>query len=210
MDVDGIARIFAAKTNPRRDQHLTEIFGGDLWKTRLTAGAELKKISIEILDLYKGRLRTLPGVQFVWPFAMRGKHDALNYYLVFATKHPLGMEKMKEAMRALDQTGAYTFSDAHLEQQVLFREDNAEQYATALFTTFEGKSISMEEARFFALSETPFVNAKAMLAVLEGQEQLQVTTKAGRNRRKGSFPEEKIVSLRFVKTGAKPLQGEFL
>lgn len=210
LDADGIGRMFAAQTNRRRDEQLTAIFGGDVWRQKLTLGAELKKLSVEILDLYKEQLRALPGVRFVWSFAMRGKHDALNYYLVFATKHPLGMEKMKEAMRAIDKTGAYTFSDAHREQQVLFRDDNAEQYGAVLFNTFEGKTISMDDARFFALSETPFVNAKALLAVLERQHQLQVNSKPGQVRRRGSFPEDKIDSLHFLQTRAKSSQGELL
>ena len=53
---------------------------------------------------------------------MRGKKDSLNYHLVFATKHALGMEKMKEAMRAIDRTGSYSFSDAHVGQRECFSE----------------------------------------------------------------------------------------
>lgn len=208
LDADGIGRMFAAQRNPRRDEQLTSIFGGEVWRGRLTLGAELKKVSVEILDLYKERLRTLPGVRFVWSFAMRGKHDALNYYLVFATKHPLGMEKMKESMRAIDKTGAYTFSDAHRDQQVLFRDDNIEHYASALFEVFKARTISMEDARFFALSETPFVNAKSMLEFLESQGRLQVTAREGQARRKGSFPEDKVASLRFVENRAKNSQPE--
>ncbi len=206
LDADGIGRIFAAHQNPHRDEQLASIFGGDVWKGRLTFGAELKKLSVEILDLYKERLLTLPGVRFVWSFAVRGKHDALNYYLVFATKHPLGMEKMKEAMKVIDETGAYTFSDAHREQHVLFRDDNVEQYASALFEAFKGKTISIEDARSYALSETPFVNAKSMLAALENQGRLQVTAREGQVRRKGSFPADKVASLRFVEIRAKDSQ----
>lgn len=208
LDADGIGRIFAAHNNPRRNQQLTDIFGGDVWKERLTIGAPLRKLSVEILDLYKERLRTLRGVKFVWPFAMRGKHDALNYYLVFATKHPLGLEKMKEAMRAIDETGAYTFSDAHRDQEVLFRDDNAEEYAASLFQALEGKTASMDDAHFYALTETPFLNAKSMLAVLEGQGRLQVILKKGKTRRKGSFPEDKVESLRFERIGATDSQTE--
>jgi three-Cys-motif partner protein len=143
LDADGIGRIFSAANNKRRDAQLTELFGGEYWREELTTGGDLKKLSVQILDLYKKRLLTLRGVRFVWSFAMRGKKDALNYYLVFATKHPLGMEKMKEAMKAIDRTGTYSFSDAHAEQQVLFRDDNAAIYAEALFRTFQGRTISM-------------------------------------------------------------------
>src|SRR6266496_206305 len=208
LDADGIGRIFSAANNKRRDAQLTELFGGEYWREELTTGGDLKKLSVQILDLYKKRLLTLRGVRFVWSFAMRGKKDALNYYLVFATKHPLGMEKMKEAMKAIDRTGTYSFSDAHAEQQVLFRDDNAAIYAEALFTTFQGRTISMEEARFFALTETPFLNAKAMLAILENSGRLRVETHGKELRRKGSFPEDKIKALRFGRFSVNNPQGQ--
>jgi len=196
LDADGIGRIFAAD-NKNRDAQLTELFGSDCWREELTAVGDLKKLSVQILDLYKRRLRTLPGVKFVWSFAMRGGKDAINYHLVFATKHPLGMEKMKEAMKSIDKSGSYSFSDAHVEQQILFRGDNADVYAEALFREYEDKTISWEDAHVFALNETPFLNPKSMLAVLEQQGRLQVATYGNQPRKAGSFPEAKVQALRF-------------
>lgn len=210
LDADGIARIHAAVTNNNRETQLTELFGSDCWREALTAGIDSRKLGLQILDLYKARLRTLPDVKFVWSFAMRGKTDALNYHLVFATKHSLGMEKMKEAMRAIDKTGSYSFSDAHAEQWELFRDGDAERYADNLFQTYNEKTISYEEAEAFALNETPFTNPKSMLAVLEKQERLQVETYENEPRRAGSFPKEKVRSLRFGHFGATTAQGEFL
>ncbi len=209
LDADGIGRIFAAEVNNNREQQLTELFGDESWQQALTAGRDLKRLSVQILDLYKQRLRGLPDVRFVWSFAMRGKKDALNYHLVFATKHPLGMEKMKEAMKVIDRSGSYSFSDAHAEQHVLFRDDDPETYAAALFREFDGSTITMEEARVFALNETPFLNAKAMLAVLEKQQRVQVQTKGVEVRRAGSFPEDKVEALRFGTFGPTNVHGEF-
>lgn len=70
LDADGIGRIFTAESNNRRDEQLTELFGGDCWRSKLTARNDLKALSLQILDLYKGRLRTLPGVRFIWSFGM--------------------------------------------------------------------------------------------------------------------------------------------
>jgi hypothetical protein len=196
LDADGIGRIFAAD-NKNRDAQLTELFGSDCWRAELTAMSDLKRLSVQILDLYKRRLRTLPAVNFVWSFAMRGGRDAINYHLVFATKHPLGMEKMKEAMKGIDKSGSYSFSDAHVEQQVLFRDDNVDSYAQALFREYEDKTISWEDARVFALNETPFLNPKSMLAALEKQGRLEVTTYENQPRKAGSFPEKKVRALRF-------------
>ncbi len=208
LDADGIARIFLGDSNNRREEQLTELFGNESWRQSLTGGRDLRRLSVQILDLYKQRLRTLPDVRFVWSFAMRGKQDMLNYHLVFATKHPLGMEKMKEAMRAIDQSGSYSFSDAHADQHTLFRDDDAEVYAEALFQKFDGKSISWAQAHEFALSETPFLNPKAMLLVLEQKRRLQVDPVAGQSRRAGTFPEDKVLALRIGQFGPTNVQTE--
>jgi hypothetical protein len=42
---------------------------------------------------------------------MRNKSNATDYFLFFATTSLLGMEKMKDAMWAVDPSGAYDFSD---------------------------------------------------------------------------------------------------
>ena len=152
----------------------------------------------------------LPDVKFVWSFAMRGKKDMLNYHLVFATKHPLGMEKMKEAMKVIDQDGSYSFSDAHEDQHVLFRADDAEVYAAGLFDKFDVKSASWEEVRDYALCETPFLNPKAMLSVIEKQGRLKVVTVNDQPRRTGTFPEDKVRELRFGLFGPTNEQIELL
>lgn len=208
LDADGVARIFLAPNN-NRDAQLTALFGDESWRHQLTAIDNSKLLSVQILDLYKQRLLSVPGVRFVWSFAMRGSKDMINYHLVFATRHPLGMEKMKEAMRAIDKTGAYSFSDAHTEQHVLFRADDAEVYAEHLFQRFDGKTIAPEEARVFALCDTPFSTAKPMLAVLDKQHRLKVETYGNVPRRAGTFPEDKVRALRFGNFGVKDAQGSF-
>lgn len=207
LDADGIGRIFAAD-NEGRDDQLTELFGDESWRTELTTGSGLKRLSVEILDLYKKRLRSLSGVKHLWSFAMRGSRDAINYHLVFATKHSLGQKKMKEAMQALDRTGSYSFSDAHRDQLVLFRDDNVKQYAEALFKKFDGREVTKAEADVFALDETPFLDSNKLLVVLESDLRLQVNSHVGTQRRPLTYPEEKVRSLRFGKFGTKVIQTD--
>jgi three-Cys-motif partner protein len=199
LDADGVARIFFAESNNRRDEQLTKLFGGEYWRARLTARDDLKRLSVQILDLYKERLKTLAGVRFIWSFAMRGKHDSLNYHLVFAAKHPLGMKKMKEAMRQIDKTGAYSFSDAHVDQHSLFRADDADVFANMMFRHFEGHEVPMEDVTLYALNETPFLNAKSLLGVLERSGRLRLKPCPGESIRAGAFPENKIKSVCFGK-----------
>jgi len=196
LDADGIARIFQAD-NPRREEQLTALFGDESWRQALTASDPLPQLSLKILNLYKQRLRTLPGVKYIWSFAMRGTTDNINYHLVFASKHPLGLEKMKEAMKAIDQTGSYSFSDAHVNQHALFQDDNEEYFANQLWTVFEGRTASYDEVLTYALNETPFLNAKGMLRSLEDRERVVPLLVPGAHRKKGDFAIEKIHSLRF-------------
>jgi three-Cys-motif partner protein len=70
LDADGIGRIFAAETNIGRDAQLTELFGSECWRERLTARGDMKQLSLQILDLYKEQLRAIPQVRFIWSFAM--------------------------------------------------------------------------------------------------------------------------------------------
>lgn len=201
LDADGAGRILQAK-NRGHEAQLTELFGTESWQQALTAIDNLKELTVQVLDLYKLRLLQ-SGFKFVWAFEMRGKNDTLNYYLVFATKHPLGMEKMKEAMRRIDESGTYCFSDAHANQQVLFGADDADFYAARMFENFRDTEVSWGTVNAFALSETPFTNSVQMLALLQRQNKLSVVPLAGEKLRAGSFPQQKVASLRFGYFGSQ-------
>lgn len=115
---------------------------------------------------------------------------------------------MKEAMRAIDRTSSYSFSDAHVEQQELFREDDAERSSESLFREFDGRDASYDHVHLYALNETPLLSAKTMLAILEKTERLKVETYGNEPRRVGAFAEDKIRRLRFGRFGETTAQGE--
>jgi hypothetical protein len=77
----------------------------------------MPQLSAQILALYKKRLRCI--APYVFAFAMNSREGQLNYHLVFASQHYLGLEKMKEAMKAVDQSGTYSFSDDPVGQELL-------------------------------------------------------------------------------------------
>lgn len=195
LDADGAGRILQAK-NRAHEKQLTALFGTESWRGSLSAVENLKELTVEILDLYKARLLD-SDFKFVWPFEMRGKKDTLNYYLVFATKHPLGMEKMKAAMRKIDESGLYRFSDAHVGQQVLFGAEDIKFYATRMFERFRNTETSWDTVNAFALSETPFTNPTQMLALLQRNRKLIAKPTKGESLRVGSFSRAKVGSLSF-------------
>lgn len=198
LDADGIARIFHAGNRANRDLILDEVFGDSSWKSALSTGAPFGVLCQQVLELYKSRLRDLPGVQYVFAFQMKGKTDSLSYYLVFASWHPRGLEKMKEAMKSIDQNGTYSFGDANVGQPMLFRFDVPADFAARLFDRFKGCRATYAELRNFSLNETPFTNPKQMLKWLEGKGLIaDIQLVEGKTRRKGTFSEDAVVAIVF-------------
>jgi hypothetical protein len=118
--------------------------------------------------------------------------------LFFASQYYLGLEKMKEAMKKIDQSGDYCFSDAGTLQTSLFRFDSPEQHSISLYNAFRGQKVRYSELRDFALNETPFTNPKSMLRDLECEKDLIEEVKSVSPRRqKGTFNEQKLVHVKF-------------
>jgi three-Cys-motif partner protein len=189
LDSDGIGRLVTAQTIEKNKSHLDSLFGDLSWQSELQPNLPMKQLSAQILALYKRRLRSV--VSYAFAFAMNSREGQLNYHLVFASQHHLGLEKMKEAMKAVDQTGTYSFSDDTVGQDLLkFDFNDPVVWAGRMQHTLGGKWSTYDELRKFALNETPFTNPKVMLKHLEGRGLLDVESIG--DRRKSSFPEEKI------------------
>jgi len=203
LDADGIGRIFRAKGKANHDALLTAIYGDHSWGTELHDTQAFSVLCRKALHLYTEKLKAIAGVRYVFAFEMQSSSGTLNYFLVFASKHPLGLVKMKEAMKRIDQDGSYRFADADVAQPSLLRFDNPEQYAPGLHKHFEGRRVNYEsfdnEIRDYALNRTPFRNAKSMLAVLEKQNLISVVSQDAR-RRKGTFKEGAVKAVEFLRT----------
>lgn len=195
LDADGIGRNFKANN----EATLTEIFGDTSWKAELRNDISFDILCRKVLQVYKNRLRTLPDVRYIFEVEMLGATGTLNYFLVFASKHPLGLTKMKEAMKSIAQNGTYRFADADVGQTALFRFDEPEVYHMKLYEEFEGQKVDYDsrndDITAFALNHTPFVNAKSMLAILE-RESMITATALGSKRRRGTF-DEKVNAIDF-------------
>jgi hypothetical protein len=205
LDADGIARIFKAVENNNRDEQLNAIFGDDSWQSALKAHESFDTLCRRVLELYKVKLRAIPKVRYVFAFEMRGAKDALNYHLVFTSRNPLGLRKMKEAMKTIDRSGSYSFSDGRIGQDMLFRFDNPADFAPVLHQTFLGREVGYREMDDFALNETPFINPRGMLRVLDGEEVLAVKS-TNPKRRRGEFNEDTLVSVTFLPLKPKQVQ----
>ena len=196
FDSDGIGRIFRAEEAANHEEILNEIFGDDSWKTELAKHRLSHELYRGVLALYKQKLLALPKVRYVFAFEMRSAKNTIDYHLVFASQYPLGLEKMKEAMKTIAKNGDYCFSDAHLNQAAMFRFDEPSIYSPQLFEQFRGRVVNYLELNDYALNETPFTNPKSMLKDLEGKGLIQVRS-GDLKRRKGTFNEENLISITF-------------
>jgi len=197
FDADGIARIVHAQSEGGNEALLTEVFGDDQWKMFSVEDQTFSALCRSLLDLYKAKLAKISGVRYIFSFEMRSQKSALNYFLVFASQHYRGLEKMKEAMRTMDQTGDYQFADTRVNQPTLMRFDNPSVYRQDLFQSFSGKRATYNELRDFTLNNTAFINPKAMLRLLEFESRIIVKS-SDPHRRRGTFNEAKIEYIEFL------------
>jgi len=196
LDSDGIGRLVTAQNIEKNRDHLDAIFGDNTWISELDPALPMRELTPRILALYKQRLHSLQNVKYVFAFAMNTREGQLNYHLVFASQHPLGLEKMKEAMKAVDKSGTYSFSDDSVGQELLpFDFDAPKVWAERMRKALSGAWLGYQEFQDYALNETPFVNPKSMLRHLFGEDRVQVEWE-GTPPRRGSFPEEKIKTIR--------------
>jgi hypothetical protein len=81
---------------------------------------------------------------------------------------------MKEAMKSIDHTGSYIFSDGQLGQITMFRFDHPEDFASKLHARFIRQEVPYPALTKFALNESPFTNPIQMLKLLNEKGQIEV------------------------------------
>jgi three-Cys-motif partner protein len=103
-----------------RDQpaNFDQFFGTQRWRE----GVQLQFASDRnrfLQDLYIRQLKEPGSAKYVRSFQMRNASGLTDYYLFYATNNLLGLQKMKEAMWRVDESGEFTFSDATDARQLL-------------------------------------------------------------------------------------------
>jgi three-Cys-motif partner protein len=180
-----------------REPVLTELFGTEEWKKARDIGDPTEKEKF-LLSLYERQLQALGGAPYVRSFGMIGEQKQIIYYLVFATKHPKGLEVMKDAMWKVDRTGLYRFSDiTGFQQSLLIDYENEPSWvpnaAKAVFLKFRGQAVSDNEVFDFIVTDTPFPKKKLILKYLENSSPPKIINVSDR-KRAGSYPEGCIIT----------------
>lgn len=196
FDADGIARIAKAGESANASQILTTILGGRGWQAELSSEMTTSEMERRLVDLYKRKLLSLPNVRYAFAFEMASHATSIDYFLLFASQNWRGLEKMKEVMKEIDQTGEFRFSDADIAQQRLIRFDEPADWVPKLTNHFSGETVSYDVVHQFTLNETPLINPSKMLYAAQESGLLSVECYKGRAKR-NSFKREEIKSITF-------------
>jgi three-Cys-motif partner protein len=145
-------------SRPEFEPHCDRLFGCEDWR----AANELRGQDREsfLRGLYQRQLENSDigvGAEYVRFFTMKDARNRTIYDLFFATNHRSGIDAMKDAMWQVDQTGAYSFSDAtDPDQETLFSNDPEwDQLFDFLLTKFGGHFVAWPDVEE-AVRRTPF------------------------------------------------------
>lgn len=177
--------------------HMLNLFGTD--EALEVARSDGDRVA-NLRTLYQQQLRL--AAKYVRFFQMRNRQNAPVYDLFFAGNHELGHYRMKEAMWRVDPDGEFTFSDAtNPEQLILFTTDNSPHLLDSICQQFQGsQEIQVRRVKRWVRNSTPFLDTHMRAALRLGEEsgRLDVLeTKAdGKKRRRGTYPDNVIISIR--------------
>ena len=142
-------------STPEFEESTDRLFGCADWREAFEMRGDEREAFLRAL--YQRQLEEAVGAAYVRFFSMRNAKNRAIYDLFFATKHPAGIDAMKDAMWKIDQTGSYSFSDAtNPDQETLFSEEpDWDQMFDLLAEQFKGTEqpwIVVEDA----IRRTPF------------------------------------------------------
>jgi three-Cys-motif partner protein len=187
---------------PQNERHVTELFGGsEEWK-KVQDIQDPQKRYFFLTSLYEKRLRSQCGECYIRTFDMINQHNKNDYVLFFVTKNKLGLEKMKEAMWKVDDTGNFKFSDvSYNPEQVTFLDAiDYSKLKRMILDKYAGDKISIEELSDFVLIETPFLpKSHLKTPVLKPMEENGEIKVYGTRKRKGTFPDRIIIGFTNIK-----------
>lgn len=149
-----------------------------------------------LLTLYRRQLST--AGKYIGRFDMKPRRNTPNYSLFFASNHPLGFEKMKEAMWRTDQKSGseYRGGNSMTDMYDLFGHEDLED---AIFDKFSDTTVPFNDVADFVIEETAYLpkHLRSVLQRLETSGRLIVSMSDGGKRRGQTYPKDRT-ELSFV------------
>ena len=177
-----------------REPVLDSLYGISDWRQIRTIMGDKTP---HILQLYEKQLEECCGVTYTRSFEMINIHNQVLYYLIFATKHWLGLKQMKEAMWRVDKRGHFSFSDRLGRSQSFLMDFQEDQYwipkaAELVYNEFTGKTVKIPDIEKYVITETEYIFRKSILQYIEDKipNAILEVTIPNRKRKKRSFPDD--------------------
>lgn len=145
----------------------------------------------QLRDAYVEQIREHMQFPYVQSFAMINRTGNVGYYLIHATRHPAGVELMKDAMWALDPEGDFTFSDRLAGKDVLFvPEPDLTALEDELVREFAGRSgLTADALCQHVILRTPYRRPHTRKALARLEADARVIVSRPSKVRKGTYPE---------------------
>lgn len=193
--IDHINR-FVEHPSPIDRQHIKDLLGAS--DTEINQVINSPDRILAFRQLYQEKLHQ--HAKFVRFFEMCDHRNKIIYYLFFASNHPLGHVRIKEAFWKVDSQSGFKFSDrTDPNQPVLFELDPSTYLAKQLKDHFAGTTQVSENIIAFVENETAYTSshAKKALIQLENNNEILVdpTKSDGKKRIKSTFPTGVIIHL---------------
>lgn len=131
-------------------KNLDELFGCETWRA-LPDMPDPAQRALAFIELFGAQLHAahVTGLQ------MRGEHNELKYFLLHATNHPRGREKIKEAIWKLAPDGSFTAYQNTNPAQLLLLQPEPELgiLETNLWLQFAGQTVRYQQIKHWLLDE---------------------------------------------------------
>ena len=180
-----------------REPALDRLFTTDEWRSIRNIDGPKER---PLLELFEKQLKEYCGVTYIRSFEMIGSNNQIIYYMIFGTKHWLGLKVMKEAMWRVDRRGEYTFSDRLGREQTFLidYQDAMQKYwiptaSELVYNRFKKENVSVEDIEQYVIIETNYVFRKAILSYIEDNNPERIVAVRGR-KKKRTFPKGCIIT----------------
>lgn len=178
---------------PEFHAHLDELFGRQDWRPLFNEpNWRIRKNAV--FALYRAELKKR-GATHVTHFELY-EGATLKYAIFFATKHPLGCDRMKAAIWKVDPFGGHAFVPGASEETNLFADQALEPLKQLLRQRYGGKATKVDVmCEWLMTDETYFYSGQLKTVLRELEKANLLTVVDGTRLRKNTHPDGTIVTL---------------
>lgn len=175
--------------------HLDALFGTPAWRQAFQM-QNWRDRKNAVFNLYRDQLKRAGAVHVIRFELFEGA--TLKYAIFFATKHPLGCDKMKKAIWEVDPFGGHSFRPGDNDTLELFVDVNLAPLKEQLRRLFGGTATLFERMCEWTMTDATYFHSgqlKRALRELEAEQLLTAASTSGKPRRRNSFPDGTLVTL---------------